>query len=151
MALLVAVVLLLMVSALGIAALQSAQDEATGSGRARRKTMTLYSAESGLAMVQQQLTASHYPNLAAIPDAGLQPDQFGVQTAVRTGTSDVTLAQPIQRVGRARSQGNQLTVNAAGSVLMGVYRTDVVATDGTGGNVEIQAQYALLEGSGSYR
>src|SRR6516164_3553282 len=55
MALLIAVVVLLLMSALGLAALQHAGDEASGSGQARRKDATLYAADSGIKMIQVSL------------------------------------------------------------------------------------------------
>ena len=155
MALLVAVVLLLMVSAIGLAALQSAQDEASGSGRARRKTMTLYAADSALTMVEDRLNVakSQYPDTGVINNTTFMQDQWGGATAVRTGNSENPLAQPIVRVG-ASSQaaaGYQLNVNASGTFSYGIYRTGVVATDQTGGAVELQAQYSVNEGASSYK
>src|SRR5262249_22480211 len=89
-ALLIAVVLLLMVSALGLMALQSAQDEATGSARGRRKTMALYAADSGLKLVEQQLAASstQYPNRNAITSSSVMQDQWGASTSIRTGEAE---------------------------------------------------------------
>ncbi len=154
-ALLVAVVLLLMVSAIGIAALQSAQDEASGAGRARRKVMTLYAADSALEVVENQLDPgqSQYPNQSALNNNAFMQDQWDGMTSVRTGTSDNPLPQSVEFVGQstASMEGQQLNVNAPGSFSNAIYRTGVVATDQTGGVVELQAQYRVLAGATSYR
>lgn len=152
-ALLIAVVLLLMVSALGLTALQSAQDEATGSARGRRKTMTLYAADSGLKLVEDQLASaiSQYPNRNPVTSSSVLQDQWGGTTAIRTGESENPVAQAIQRVSKGNVEGFQLNVNSAGSFSYGVYRTGLVATDNTGGVVELQAQYSVNEGSESYK
>jgi Tfp pilus assembly protein PilX len=152
-ALLIAVVLLLMVSALGLTALQSAQDEATGSARGRRKVMTLYAADSGLKLVEQQLSTSinQYPNRSPITSTSVMQDQWGGTTSIRTGEAESPVAQAIQRISKGNVEGFQLNVNAAGSFTYGVYRTGLVATDNTGGVVELQAQYSVNEGSESYK
>jgi len=152
-ALLIAVVLLLMVSALGLTALQSAQDEATGSARGRRKTMTLYAADSGLKLVEDQLASatSQYPNRNPISNSSVTTDHWGGTTSVRTGTAETSVPQAIQRVSKGSMEGFQLNVNASGSFSYGVYRTGIVATDTTGGVVELQAQYSVNEGSDSYK
>jgi Tfp pilus assembly protein PilX len=152
-ALLIAVVLLLMVSALGLTALQSAQDEATGSARGRRKIMTLYAADSGLRLVEDQLASAtaQYPNRDPISNASVTTDHWGGTTAIRTGTAETTVPQAIQRVSKGNLEGFQLNVNSAGSFSYGIYRTGIVATDTTGGVVELQAQYSVNEGSDSYK
>jgi hypothetical protein len=152
-ALLIAVVLLLMVSALGLTALQSAQDEATGSARGRRKVMTLYAADSGLKLVEDQLAGAtaQYPNRNPITSGTMMEDQWGGMTSIRTGEAENPVPQAIQRVGKGNLEGFQLNVNSAGSFAYGIYRTGLVATDNTGGVVELQAQYSVNEGSESYK
>jgi Tfp pilus assembly protein PilX len=152
-ALLIAVVLLLMVSALGLTALQSAQDEATGSARGRRKIMTLYAADSGLRLVEDQLSdaTAQYPNRNPVTSSSVMDDQWGHSTSIRTGEAENPVAQAIQRVSKGNVEGFQLNVNSAGSFSYGIYRTGLVATDNTGGVVELQAQYSVNEGSDSYK
>jgi len=152
-ALLIAVVLLLMVSALGLTALQSAQDEATGSARGRRKVMTLYAADSGLKLVEDQLASAtaQYPNRNPVTSSAVMEDQWGGTTAIRTGEAKSPVAQAIQRVSKGNIEGMQLNINSAGSFAYGIYRTGMVATDSTGGVVELQAQYSVNEGSDSYK
>ena len=54
-ALFIAVVLMLLLSAIGLSALQSAGGEASASGRSARKLRTFFAADSGMTMVMQQL------------------------------------------------------------------------------------------------
>ena len=152
-ALLIAVVLLLMVSALGLTALQSAQDEATGSARGRRKVMTLYAADSGLRLVEDQLADStiQYPNRNPVTSSSVMTDQWGGSTAIRTGEAQNPVAQAIQRIGKGNIEGFSLNMNSAGSFAYGIYRTGMVATDNTGGVVELQAQYSVNEGADTYK
>ena len=53
-ALLIAVIMLLLISAIGIAALQHAREESTGGGRSRHHTRNLHAADGVLALVVQQ-------------------------------------------------------------------------------------------------
>lgn len=153
MALLIAVVLLLMISAIGLTALQSAQDEASGSGRSRRKVMTLYAADSAMRVVEDNLnvTKSQYPDTQFMDDSSFMTDQFGKATAVRTGTTESMTPQAIIRIGKANCEGCQLNVNASNSLSYGIYRANLVATDNGGGVVELQSQYSVSEGAESYK
>src|SRR5215468_7643072 len=87
MALLIAVVLLLLMSALGIAALQHSGDESQGGGRARRKDSTLYAAEAGQALAQSRLFDSWDAMASSefsIDEPALVNDSFGNPIAVRS-------------------------------------------------------------------
>ncbi len=148
LALLVAVILLLMISAIGLTALQSAQDEAAGSGRSRRKTATLSAAISALELVERQLDVGDtgYPNADKIDLPNFMTDQWGGTTAVRTGTADTAAAQDIKTF--KSSADGMANIGAKNTMIEGLYRANVVATDSSGGVVEVQAQYRVSLGSG---
>ena len=152
-ALLLAVILLLFISAIGLSALQSAQGEATAGGRSARKVRTLFADESGLQLVRDQLNIDQrqYPDITAVDDTQFMQNRAGLYTEVRTGTGNNALAQEIRFVGRARRDGDQLNLNAGNTFSFGIYRTDVVATDPVGGRVELQGQYRVSEGADTYR
>ncbi len=152
-ALLITVILLLMLSAIGLSALQSAQGEANAGGRSARKLRTFFAADSALSLVQEQLDISNtrYPDLTAVNDNQFIQSSAGLFTGVRTGTGDNAVPQQISFVGRARRDGDQLNINAGNTFSFGIYRTDVVATDPVGGRAELQAQYRVSEGSDTYR
>ena len=113
-ALLLAVILLLFISAIGLGALQSAQSEATAGGRSARKVRTLFAADSGLQLVRDQLNIDErqYPDITAVDDTQFMQNRAGLYTEVRTGTGNNALAQEIRFVGRARRDGDQLNINA---------------------------------------
>ncbi len=58
-ALLISVILMLLISAIGIAALQHAREESSGSGRSRHHTKNLHAADGMLQLVVQQLAAEN--------------------------------------------------------------------------------------------
>ncbi len=150
LALLVAVILLLMISAIGLTALQSAQEEAAGSGRSRRKTATLAAASAALELVAQQLdVGAGYPKTDAINLPTFMTDQWGGNTAVRTGTADTATAQEIKSF-KLQLPGNALNVGSKNTLVEGLYRANVVATDSSGGVVEVQAQFKVRHGSAGY-
>ena len=153
LALLLSVIILLLISAIGLGALQSAQGEATAGGRTVRKLRTFFAADGALSLVVDQLDIgdTQYPNITALNDMQFIQSKAGLYTEVRTGTANNAVPQEIQFVGRARREGDQLNINAGNTFSFGIYRTDVVATDPVGGRVELQAQYRVSEGSDTYR
>ena len=153
-ALLIAVVLLLLMSALGIAALQHAQDEASSSGRSRRKDATLYAGEAGLAMVQSSLLSNY--NGATMPaftidEPALVNDAYGNPIAVRSGRPENAAAEPIGGTGQGTSEapdGFLINIGNQSAQSFSAVRADIVATDAGNGTVHLQAQYRLHEGGG---
>ncbi len=152
-ALLIAVILILLLSAVGLAALQSAQGEMSAGGRTVRKLATFFAADGALNLVQDQLDLgnSQYPDTSALVDTQFMQNRAGLYTQVRTGTGDNDIPQEIRLVGRARREGDQLNVNAGNTFSFGIYRTDVVAMDPVGGRAELQAQFRVSEGADTYR
>lgn len=151
-ALLIAVIFMLLISAIGLGALQSASGESSAGSRSMRKVRTLFAADSALGLVRERLDmgSSQYPDTTALdsPEFLQNDDLF---TAVRTGTSDTAVPQEILLVGRTRRDGDQLNINSGNSFTFGIYRTDVLATDPAGGRAELQAQYRVSEGADTYR
>ena len=152
-ALLLTVILMLLFSAIGLSALQSAHGEAGAGSRSLRRLRTLFAANSVINIVQDQLDMSdtQYPDITALSDPLFLQNRAGLYTAVRTGTGDNAVPQEIHLVGRARREGDQLNINAGNTFSFGLYRTDAVAMDPVGGRVELQAQYRVNEGSDTYR
>lgn len=153
-ALLVAVVLLLLMSALGITALQHAQDEASASGRARRKDATLYAGEAGLAMVQSSLLANY--NGSSMPaftidEPALVNDGYGHPIAVRSGRPENAAAESIGGATSGAAEapdGYMINLGNQSAQSFTAVRADIVATDAGNGTVHLQAQYRLHEGGG---
>ena len=153
LALLLSVIILLLISAVGLSALQSAQGEATAGGRTARKLRTFFAADGALSLVRDQLHIgdTQYPDITPLSDSQFVQSSAGFYTEVRTGTANNAAPQVIQFVGRARRDGDQLNLNTGNTFSFGIYRTDLVATDPVGGRVELQAQYRVSEGSDTYR
>ncbi len=153
-ALLISVVLLLLMSALGITALQHAQDEASASGRSRRKDATLYAAEAGLAQAQSiMLAGTSAPGGIApftINAPALVSDGHGNPIAVRSGRPTNPVPESIDGNGSGLGEtpdGYQL---GAGAPVFHAVRADIVATDSGNGTVHLQAQYRLYGGPKEY-
>ena len=153
-ALLVAVVLLLLMSALGITALQHAQDEASAGGNSRRKDAVLYAAEAGLSMVQTSLLANF--NGGTIPsftidEPALVNDGFGNPIAVRSGRPENAAAEAVASNGGAVEPPDGFMINGSGAPSFYAVRADIVATDANSGTVHLQAQFRTLGDSGGGR
>jgi Tfp pilus assembly protein PilX len=153
-ALLIAIVLLLLMSALGITALQHAQDEASASGRSRRKDATLYAGEAGLAMVQSNLLSNY--NGATMPsftinEPAIVNDAYGNPIAVRSGRPENAVPEAIGGTGVGIAEapdGFLINLGNQSAQAFSAVRADIVATDAGNGTVHLQAQYRLHEGGG---
>lgn len=164
-ALLVTVILLLMVSAIGLTALNRAGDEESLQRNSTRKTHTLAAAEAGVNMITNRLLQQQSVNQAVVnPAAGPGPvqgqgladplapldeqqliqDDFGFWTPVRTGTVDSAVPQPIERKDAKTPDGYTLNAGEQPWVWR-IYRATVVASDQGGGNVQVQTQYRVKE------
>jgi len=156
-ALLITVMLLLMVSAIGITALNRAGGEESLQKNSTRKAHTLAAAEAGVNMITNRLFLMQSTNSAVIGVAQnltdplvpldqpqLIQDEYGFWTPVRTGTVDSAVPQPLERKDAKTPEGYTLNVGEQPWVWR-IYRASVVATDPGGGNVQIQTQYRVRE------
>jgi len=161
MALLIAVIVLLLMSALGLAALQHAGDEASGSGSSRRKDATLYAAESGLTMLQVKLLNSYWGSAAMAPvtldEDTLVEDGHGNPIAVHSGApanGTIPVAQLVPDPAAAAAakaehpNGYMLNIGNQGAQSFKPVRADVTALDVAQGMVHLQSQFRVHEGSG---
>ncbi len=159
MALLIAVVVLLLMSALGLSALQHAGSEAVGSGTSRRKDATLYAAESGLSMLQVRLLNNYWGSASMSPvtldEATLVEDAVGNPIHVVSGSpTNGTIPSPAATIGASasgkteHSSGFTLNIGSQAAQTFRPVRADVTALDVANGMVHLQAQYRVHEGSG---
>ncbi len=161
MALLIAVIVLLLMSALGLAALQHAGDEASGSGSSRRKDATLYAAESGLTMLQVKLLNSYWGSATMAPvtldEDTLVADGHGNPIQVRSGApanGTIPVAQLVPDPTAAQTgktehpNGYMLNIGNQGAQSFKPVRADVTALDVAQGMVHLQSQFRVHEGSG---
>jgi len=146
-ALLLVIMMLLLVSALGIAALNRAGDEMSEGSSSRRQVRNLAAAEAGLKLVGAQLAAAQAgsaPPSTPIYVTDFVTESGGLSTQVRTGRLTDTTAQPITPVGTAAASGGDLRVGYGAAPRL-IYRVNVVATDPSGGNVQLQAQFSVKQ------
>jgi hypothetical protein len=147
-ALLLTILMLLLVSAIGVSSLNRAGDELTVGGASRRQVRNVAAAEAALKLVGSQLAAAQTGT--APPSTPIYLPSFvselgGRNTLVRTGTiADGGTPQPIQPIGTGSVSGGDLRVNYAPARRL-VYRVNVVATDPSGGNVQLQAQFSVRQ------
>lgn len=152
-ALIVTVLLLMMISAIGVAALRHAGDESAISASSRRKIAVVYAADAAMNVLAERLLSGNPSSsqfLAPMIDPSLMTNEAGLPIAVRSGTVDSTVPQPIVRVGSAPGGGSQLNIGSSGTQSYGVYRTSIVAGDSGGAQTQIQAQFRIPEGSSGY-
>jgi Tfp pilus assembly protein PilX len=159
MALLISVIVLLLMSALGLAALQHASDEASGSGTSRRKDATLYAAESGLTMLQVRLLNNYWAsatmNPVTLSEETLVEDGHGNPIRVHSGAPvNGTIPDPAGAVGASstgsseHANGYMLNTGNQGAQSFKPVRADVTALDVAQGMVHLQSQFRVHEGSG---
>ncbi len=150
-AVLIAVILVLMISALAITTLQHSSQEAQSSGRARHQLRHLHAADGLLEVAVWQLIADEpFINQAAIDYTEfIQDPHSEVWTSVRTGTLDAPAGQDIQKNGGGQPRDGY---SLDGPIRYFSYTVNVTASDennATGGRLGLQAQYSVLDKTGA--
>ena len=147
-ALLLTILMLLLVSAIGVSALNRAGDEQVVSAASRRQVTNVAAADAALTLVGNQLASSQVGAAPASTPLNLPTfvtDSTGLSTSIRTGTIGDPNPQSIIPIGTAAaSDGGDLRVGKGAAPRL-IYRVNVVATDPSGGNVQLQAQYAVRQ------
>ncbi len=146
-ALLLAILMLLMVSAIGISALNRAEDESFVSGASRRQVTNVAAAEAALKLVGAQLQtaqAGSAPPSTPISVSAFTTEISGMPIALRSGVIGDPTAHQITPIGTASVSGGDLRVGYGAAPRL-IYRINVVASDPTGGSVQLQAQYAVRQ------
>jgi hypothetical protein len=142
-ALLVAVLILLLVSAIGIAAIEHSGRELGGAGRARTTIATFHAADGGVEIATNQLART---------PLSTTPFSFSVNSdyTVRSGTRSDGTPQEIIPAGTGQPpEGYAITVGGAGYA-SSLYRTAVTST-GVGAAVELEVKLSRFEaGVGGY-
>ncbi len=165
-ALLIAIVLLMMVSMIGVAALQSSQGENATSGRSRRKVANLQAAEAGLRIVHNQLLTSfnahdddpnrtpidvqlldNNGNITTIKTRNSFSDAPGDETAIPIVDQTLNTTKPCadENGGQSGLTSKQYG-SAAGGFNCKILRARIIAadiSDVSGAGVEAQFQYRI--------
>jgi hypothetical protein len=143
-ALLVAVLLLLMVSAIGVAAMDHSRGDSEQSGSSRRATITFHAAD---AAIQR--------GLSQLQDSPARLDAFQATladgTIYRSGARSASGAQPIPAP-ETGPPPSGYAINLGAGYLTHVYNHTVSAFGPGNASLELQARYSKLEaGMGTYR
>jgi len=154
-ALLIAMLFLLAISAMGVNALSRAQEENTVGSASRRHVVQLMAADAGIKLALNQLNSSggFAVNTAPIKVTALDGGVTG-STNIRSGVAEDPNSQPIQFIkyvsdGSSGAQLNQGSGNGGGGQIA-IYRVNIVADNASGSTVQVQAQLAIEAPSVGY-
>jgi len=139
-ALLIAVLLLLLVTAIGIAAIEHSGGELASGGRTRSSTVAFYGADAGLSVAINQL---------AQEPADLTPVNVTLVdgTTVQSGTRTDTAPQPLTKEGTGLPPEGY-SLNAGSGYVSRRYRTEVTARSTGGAAAELDSRLTKLEVGG---
>ncbi len=136
MAMIVAVLVLLLLTAIGIAAIEHSGSEFAAGGRSRHITRVFHGADGGLEVVAAKL-AGTLPDIS--PTAVILSDG----TSVESRKHLEALPQPVSLVGYGPPpDGYGLNIGSGFSTE--IYRATVTANSTSGGMVELEAQLGRL-------
>jgi hypothetical protein len=143
-AMILTILLLLLISGIGIAAVEHSGNESIMSGSARRWTRTFFAADAGIQMALSQI-AQTPPDL----------NQFTFQlengaTNVRSGSLADASAQPIESVG-VGAPPDGYSINVGSGYQSRLYKANATAFGPASARVELEAKFAKLDsGGGGY-
>jgi hypothetical protein len=144
-ALILAVLLLLMISGIGIAAITHSGDDASLAGSTRRSTVTFYGADAGIQYAINQVRQS--------PPA-TDPFSFALAdgTTLRSGDRSAGSAQSIPSLGSGPPPDGACINIGASCYRRDLYRATVSAFGAAASAAELEAQLAVVRiGTGGYR
>ncbi len=142
-ALLIAVLITLLVSALGIAAINHSGAEMSSTGRMRTSIATFHAADGGLGIVERQLSLTP---LVVAPFNVTFNDGY----AVRSGAKSDATPQEIDSAGAGKPPDGY-SINVGSGYVSSLFRTEVTATGPGGSSIELEVKLSRFEsGSGGY-
>jgi hypothetical protein len=143
-ALIIAVLLLLLVTAIGVAAIHHAGDELSVTGSARRSARMLHAADGGLQVAINRISQ---------PSPDLTPFTHtleGGDVTIRSGTRNDTVAQPIIAAGSGPPPDGY-GINIGSGFRSRMYQANVTALYRSGSSTELEGKLKKLEiGNGGY-
>jgi hypothetical protein len=138
-ALLVSVVILLMVTAVGFAALSRSGSEWVLGTRQRRQTATLYAADAGIELAINKVDQT-------VPDLTPIDQDFSDGTNIRTGTRSDGSPQSIREGGSANAPPDGYMINlGSGGFITKPFYAEITATGPDSSVVELEAKIGRLE------
>lgn len=143
-AMIIAVLLVLLTSAIAISAIEHSGTESAVSGRFRRSAVTFYAADAGIQVAVNQVNQVP-PNIAP----------FNLTTAdgttFRSGSKAAAAAQPLVLLGSGPPPDGYCIGTGAACFRTDIYRTQVTAFAIDGAATELESQFSVLQaGTGGY-
>jgi Tfp pilus assembly protein PilX len=144
MALMIALLLIIVMSAIAISAVEHSGEDSAVSGRLRRATKMFHAADGGIQIAVGRVNQ-------ASPDTS--PFTFTTTdgTTLRTGARSDTTAQPLAVLGSGPPPDGFCVGVGAACYRRDLYRAQVSALAGDGAASELEAQFGVLvPGTGGY-
>ena len=136
MAMIVAVLVLLLLTAIGIAAIEHSGSEFAAGGRSRHITRVFHGADAGLEVVASKLSG-------AIPNVTPTSVTLTDGTTVQSGDRTAITPQPLNLVGYGPPPDGY-GLNLGSGFSTEIYRAIVTASAASGSMVELEAQLGRL-------
>ena len=137
-ALMITVLVLMVVSLLGFAAIRNSELESTAGARSRATTRSLYAADAGVQLALSRLTQNP-PKLTAF-SVNLV-DGVTLESRTRTQTNPVDLDQVGQAIGG--QEGFSVNVGAGAKYVSRVFQVNVTSIGG-GSTTEVEARLSRI-------
>jgi Tfp pilus assembly protein PilX len=149
-ALFAAVMILLLISAIGLSMIDHSGEEAEVSGRSRLTATTFHAADGGVQILANRVTQNP-PRTDPFDITLTDGNAMTPDVRVRSGTRTDTSAQPVAMVGTGPPPEG-FAINIGSSYGVTLYRGNVTAIEPGSGTVELEGKFSKLEaGIGGYR
>jgi Tfp pilus assembly protein PilX len=142
-AMILAILLLLLLSGIGVAVVDHSGEESAVTGSTRRSSFTFYAADSGIQLSIARV--SQFP-----PQLNAFSATFADGTTMQSGGRASPAPEPIQRTNIGAPPDGYSIVAGSGYVTE-TYRATVTAFRQGGASTELEAKYSKMQSAGSYR
>ena len=142
-AMILAILLLLLLSGIGIAVVDHSGEESAVAGRSRRSSFTFYAADSGIQLSIARV--SQFP-----PQLNAFTATFADGTTMQTGDRSSGAPQPIERT-NVGAPPDGFSIKYGSGYVTETYRATVSAFGPDGSSAELEAKYSKMQSAGSYR
>jgi hypothetical protein len=142
-AMILAILLLLLLSGIGVAVLDHSGEESAVTGRTRRSSFTFYAADSGIQLSIARV--SLFP-----PQLNPFTATFADGTTVQTGARSSMAPQPIEKT-NVGAPPDGYSIKLDSGYVTETYRATISAFGPGNSSAELEAKYAKMQSAGSYR
>ena len=142
-AMILAILLLLLLSGIGVAVIDHSGDESAVTGSTRRSSFTFYAADSGIQLSIARV--SQFP-----PQLNPFSATFADGTTMQSGGRSSPAPEPIERTNIGAPPDGYSIVSGSGYVTE-TYRATISAFGPGGSSAELESKYSKMQSAGSYR